>query len=361
MQVAPTSLAHIAMDSGFTMSDLAFLASLDESTVCRLWDDPDWLDRITGRSLQALLTVLPGIAEYVVSYPLAKRRSTLADNLSQAGLEVNRSSYRQLIQRDGVPEQHLSNALSVALRIIQFDSQSTAACLARFWGQEQDYALGFLFASPDNKGLLFDVTPLLHASREMLTAIAGCKTSFHAIIASAALIHHLAQVNQDLPLDLIPPVIERHTALAYRSAMIGLMFQTNNREVATSYGQAVAQNPLLSMVEGWAFPTFMRDARPTSDFSLPPSLLLRHTANQILWEIDHRNDAYLHYLLETCIPRVTQRDQTFGLRIQDLIARLQRRLQTLKDPLTVTACKRVLQTLQLAPTGHKGNQLDQPW
>jgi hypothetical protein len=56
MQVTPTSLAHIAMDSGFTMSDLAFLAGLDESTICRLWDDPNWLDRITGRSLQALLS-----------------------------------------------------------------------------------------------------------------------------------------------------------------------------------------------------------------------------------------------------------------------------------------------------------------
>ena len=35
------------------------------------------------------------------------------------------------------------------------------------------------------------------------------------------------------------------------------------------------------------------------DFSVPPSLLMRHTANELLWEIDHYNDAYLYYLLET--------------------------------------------------------------
>jgi hypothetical protein len=361
MQVTPTSLAHIAMDSGFTMSDLAFLAGLDESTICRLWDDPNWLDRITGRSLQALLAVLPGIADYVVNYPLAKRRSTLADDLSQVGLEINRSSYCQLVRHKGVPEQHLINTLRVALPIIQLDVTNTAACLARFWGQQHDYTLGFLFASAANNGLLFDVTPLLQASHNILNVLTSYKNSFHAIIASAALIHHLTQVNHDFPSNLIPSVIERHTALAYRSAMIGLMFQTNNRDVATSYAHAVAQSPLLSIVEGWAFPTFTRDARPTSDFSLPPSLLLRHTANHILWEIDHRNDAYFHYLLETCIPKVIQLDQSFGLRRHDLVSRLQCRLQTLTDPLTTTACEHVLQTLQLSPTGHKGTQLDQPW
>jgi hypothetical protein len=361
MQITPKSLAQISTDSGFAMSDLAFLAGLEESTVCRLWDDPDWLDRITGRSLQAILSVLPGIADYVVNYPLAKRRSALADNLSQAGLEINRPSYRHLVRDQGVPEQHLINALSAALRIIEFDTRNAAAYLARFWGQEQDYALGFLFSSPDNKGLLLDTTSLLHASRDLLTAFTDCKNSFHAVLASAALIHHLTQVNQDPSVDFVPSVIERHTALAYRSAMIGLMFQTNNREVASSYGQAVAQNPLLSMIEGWAFPTFMNDARPTPDFSLPPSLLLRHTANQILWEIDHRNDAYLYYLLETCIPRVMNRDQTFGLRLHDLTTRLTRRLETLVDPLTVTACTHVLRELQVNPTNRKGHTLDQPW
>jgi hypothetical protein len=65
VSITPTSLADIAADSGFSMSDVAFLAGLDESTVCRLWEEPDWLDKIKGRSLQALISVLPGIAEYL--------------------------------------------------------------------------------------------------------------------------------------------------------------------------------------------------------------------------------------------------------------------------------------------------------
>jgi hypothetical protein len=36
----PQPLSKVTEDAGFTMSDVAFVASLDESTVSRLWDDP---------------------------------------------------------------------------------------------------------------------------------------------------------------------------------------------------------------------------------------------------------------------------------------------------------------------------------
>ena len=40
----PHSLAKVTEDAGFTMSDVAFVSGLDESTISRLWDDPHWLD-----------------------------------------------------------------------------------------------------------------------------------------------------------------------------------------------------------------------------------------------------------------------------------------------------------------------------
>jgi hypothetical protein len=51
------------------MSDVAFLAGLQESTVSRLWDSLDWLDRITGKSLQALIGTVPGVVEYTYHCP----------------------------------------------------------------------------------------------------------------------------------------------------------------------------------------------------------------------------------------------------------------------------------------------------
>jgi hypothetical protein len=70
MPVEPTSLARIAERSGFLMADVAFLAGLEGSTVSRLWDDPQWLNRVKGKSLQAIVSVLPGVGEYVLGFSL---------------------------------------------------------------------------------------------------------------------------------------------------------------------------------------------------------------------------------------------------------------------------------------------------
>ena len=56
----PQPLSKVTEDAGFTMSDVAFVSGLDESTVSRLWDDPRWLDRVSGRSLQSLAASVPG-------------------------------------------------------------------------------------------------------------------------------------------------------------------------------------------------------------------------------------------------------------------------------------------------------------
>ena len=117
MPVEPKSLARIAADSGFLMADVAFLAGLEGSTVSRLWDDPQWLDRVKGKSLQAIVSVLPGVGEYIFGFSLADRRSRLAEGLSRCGVEVDQAAFRCLVQQHRVPEQYLSNALETAICI----------------------------------------------------------------------------------------------------------------------------------------------------------------------------------------------------------------------------------------------------
>ncbi|MGQ0775419.1 MAG: hypothetical protein ACT4NY_13505 [Pseudonocardiales bacterium] len=358
MPVTPKSLAQIAGRSGFSMSDVAFLAGIDESTVCRLWDDPDWLDRIKGKSLQALTGVLPGISEYVSAYPLASRRSLLADELIEVGLEINRAAYRQLVREKGVPEQYLCNVLNAAIQIVRPDARKAAAHLVRFWGREQDYALSFLFASISNNGLLVNLEPLMNASVRMVSELTLHTNSFHAIVAQATLMHHVAKATGRSSIDLAPSIVERRNSLTYRSAVIGLILNSNDPEVAAAYQRTVERSPLLSIVEDWAFPTYTHDAKLTVDFSLPRSLLLRHTADEILWEIDHYNDAYFYYLLETAIPSIIQRDQTFGLRAQDLSSKLLLRLETCEEPVIVKACEKFIDKLHVDPVECKGDILE---
>jgi hypothetical protein len=76
----------------------------------------------------------------------------------------------------------------------------------------------------------------------------------------------------------------------------------------------VKDTPVLAIVEEWSFPTYTRDSKPNSDFSLPGSLLLRNTASEVLREISDYTDAYLYYLAATYLPLALERDPTFGLK-----------------------------------------------
>ena len=58
-QQDPASLSQIADEAGLGASDVALIAELDESTVSRLWNDPRWLDRVTGASLQRMIAAKP--------------------------------------------------------------------------------------------------------------------------------------------------------------------------------------------------------------------------------------------------------------------------------------------------------------
>ncbi|MEV7971304.1 hypothetical protein AB0O34_35725 [Sphaerisporangium sp. NPDC088356] len=68
------------------MSDVAVMSGLDETTVCRLWDKAGWLDRISGRSLQSLISSVPGVAEYCTAHSIVKRRDALVAELEAEGL-----------------------------------------------------------------------------------------------------------------------------------------------------------------------------------------------------------------------------------------------------------------------------------
>lgn len=85
----PRSLSEITRELGLNMSDVAMFSGLDESTVSRLWDNTEWLDRISGRSLQSLISSVPGIAEYSMAHSLRRRRNSLVNDLDGEGLSVD--------------------------------------------------------------------------------------------------------------------------------------------------------------------------------------------------------------------------------------------------------------------------------
>src|SRR5437868_10989535 len=89
----PKSLSEITKDMGLNMSDVAAFSGLDESTIFRLWDNAEWLDRVSGRSLQSLMSSVPGIAEYSMAHAVRKRRDSLVADLHSEGLSVNLATF----------------------------------------------------------------------------------------------------------------------------------------------------------------------------------------------------------------------------------------------------------------------------
>src|SRR5271166_432859 len=111
------------------------------------------LEKVSGRSLQALIATLPGLGEYVASYSVKCRRNRLIEDLTAEGLEVNEPAIDRYI-REGTPEQYLSAALQAAIHIMRGDNNRTSSYLARFWGPGQDRALTALFGADQAPGLI---------------------------------------------------------------------------------------------------------------------------------------------------------------------------------------------------------------
>jgi hypothetical protein len=328
--IQPRSLREIAETLSFNIADVAYLSGLEESTISRLWNDPDWLEKIRGKTLQAIISVLPGVAELVTSYPLAVRRERILGEYGKLGVGVNRPAIKHLIALGAVPEQFIGTALETGLHVLRGEDQEAAKHLSRFWARDHDYVLSLLFDDRGGGGLLRDNSALIAASKEMAVRLAARSGSFHAFMGYVTIVHHVAKATGEVI--AVPPAGgDRQQAFTTRSSTMGLVISMNDIDAVERYSRSVASQPLLRTVEDWAFPTYVRDARPTSDFTLPRSLALRQTATEVLGEIEMYNEAYLYYLSGVYIPMALQRDPTFGDKLHQLGAALEQKVETCSE------------------------------
>ncbi len=338
---APKSLSDITRAMGLNMSDVAAFSGLDESTIFRLWDNTEWLDRISGRSLQSLMSSVPGIAEYSMAHAVRKRRDGLVGELHGEGLAVDLDA----LENSPVAQQHLLNALEAALHIMRGQAtQKTSSFIARFWGQEQDRALEAIYST--DRGLLEDPQKLFDASVDLAPRLNRKTYSFHSILALNILTHQVSKVTGKLEADLGFEVPGRQAAFMMRGVVMGSLIGSNDFELAERYRRELDATPVYAALEEWAFPTYTRDGRISSDFTLPSSLSLRNTATEVLREIAVYNDAYLYYLASTYIPLALKRDPAFGGRLAELVQALELRGADCRDRTTRQTCNALVRRLK---------------
>ena len=324
----PKSLSEITKDMGLNMSDVAAFSGLDESTVFRLWDNVEWLDRVSGRSLQSLMSSIPGIAEYSMAHAVRKRREMILGELHAEGISVDLAA----LDHSTVAQQVMLNALEATLYIVRGEpTQKTSSFIARFWGREQDRALEALYSDEPGHGILSDPQPLRDASVELAPRLNRKTYSLHSILALNVLTHQVSKVTTAIEADLGFEVPGRQNAFMMRGVVMGQLISSNDFDLAEKYRRELDRTPVYAAVEEWAFPTYARDGRISSDFTLPSSLSLRNTAVEVLREIVAYNDAYLYYLVSTYIPLALRRDPSFGGKITELIGALELRGADCKD------------------------------
>lgn len=339
---APKSLSDITRAMGLNMSDVAAFSGLDESTIFRLWDNAEWLDRVSGRSLQSLMSSVPGIAEYSMAHAVRKRRDGLVGDLHGEGLAVNVDA----LENSTVAQQHLLNALEAALHIVRGQAtQKTSSFIARFWGREQDRALEAIY-STDSGGLLKDPQKLFDASVDLAPRLNRKTYSFHSILALNILTHQVSKVTGALEADLSFEVPGRQSAFMMRGVVMGSLISSDDLELAERYRRELDATPVYAALEEWSFPTYTRDGRISSDFTLPSSLSLRNTATEVLREIAVYNDAYLYYLVSTYIPLALRRDPAFGGRIAELVQALELRGADCRDRTIRQTCNTLVRQLK---------------
>ncbi|MGH3240822.1 MAG: hypothetical protein ACRDNL_10595 [Spirillospora sp.] len=339
----PKSLSEITKDMGLSMSDVAAFSGLDESTVFRLWDNVEWLDRVSGRSLQNLMSSIPGIAEYLMSHAVRKRRDILIGALHDVGLSVDLNA----MENSPVPQQHLLNALEAALCIVRGEpTQKTSSFIARFWGSDPDRALELVYSDEPGRGILHDPTILRDSSVELAPRLHRKAYSFHSILAHNVIAHQVSKVTDALDADVGFDVSARQTAFTTRGVVMGILINTDDVELAERYRRELQTKPVYAALEEWAFPTYSRDGRLSSDFTLPSSLSLRNTATEVLREIAVYNDAYFYYLVSTYIPLAMKRDPAFGGKIIELIQALELRGIDCRDRRIRQTCNALVRQLK---------------
>jgi len=307
------------------MADVAFLSQVPASTLSRLWKEVDWLDRVSGATLQQLICALPGLARYVERRSHVAHLESVLRECTESGLVV-RPDRLASVFTDGRSVHYMATALRAAASMMRSDPLEAAAHLARCWGSQQSIALDALIL-PAPQGVLVEPDLLIGRARELVDVMERGKNSLHTTVGYGVLVHKVTRQTGAVPVDIPPSTPDRSSAFAYRSGVIGTLLSTGDPAAAASYHRQLERNPLLRRNELWSLATFGGDISQMPDFGVRIRGGLPRTVADVLADIADLNEGYLHYLVTTAIPVVLDYDPSFGAAKSALRQALQQRLE----------------------------------
>ncbi|GAB4590045.1 hypothetical protein [Nocardia sp. IFM 10818] len=316
------------------MTDVAFLSTVSTSTLSRLWQDEQWLDAVSGATLQRLITAVPGLAGYVERRSHSARVEAALRRCAESGLEVRHDRLADLI-RTGQPVQYVATVLEAAAGVMRLDARATVASLARCWGSRQSHALDAVFAlSPE--GLVARPEELADKALQLVDRV-ETGNALRPTVGYGILVHKLTRLTGQMPA-AAAAAADRSSAFAHRSGVIGVLIGGGDVDAAIAYQRELVGNPLLRRNELWSLASFGGDIALTPEIGGATRARLHRTAAEVIGDIVALPEAYLHYLAATAIPVLLDYDSTFGSAAPELQRAVTARLDNgVQDPRTRSA------------------------
>jgi hypothetical protein len=306
------NLQDLALNAGFTVDSLAQVTGLNRATIYRYWLHDDWLQKIGHAALRQIMSVVPGVEQLVGTSVLEDRRKLVTERLQKVGVSVRAEELDAALSDPDIEAQYLFTALMAVAHIIDEEVTPAIYTLRSLWGRSQTRALDAVFGTHPQYTLLEDSRQLTEAAGRSLEKIRETRNyTFQKAVAQAHLAHHIGKCSGVRVLQT--------ESFFLRGSYMGVLRQEDNLETAQEYAQCVARDPIVQLIESWAFPSWSGDLESMDEYRLPRNVSLANTATEVIREIQVYNDAYVWYLAATFVPLALENiDPNFGGQLKGL-------------------------------------------
>ncbi|HEX6152128.1 MAG TPA: hypothetical protein VFZ19_01270 [Solirubrobacterales bacterium] len=321
------NLQDLAVDAGFTVDSLAQVTGLNRATIYRYWLHDDWLQRIGHAALRQIMSVVPGVEQLVGTSVLEDRRQLVTERLQRLGAPVRNEQIDAALSDPEIEPQYLFTALAAAAHIINEEVNPAIYTLRSLWGRSQTRALDVVFGTHRSYSALENPKQLTEAASHSLAKIRQTRNyTFQRAVAQAHLAHHIGKCSGELVAHARKANkansgvrVLQTESFFLRGSYMGVLRQEDNLDTAQEYAQCVSRDPIVRLIECWAFPSWSGDLESMDEYRLPRNVSLSSTATEVIKEIQSYNEAYVWYLAATFVPLALENiDPNFGGQLSGL-------------------------------------------
>ena len=323
------TLRHLASLQGLGMADVTWISGVQKSTVSRLWDDPNWLDVASGRTVQAMCSSIIGVERYFSYLSLTEATELAVEELNHAA-----GRGKEIIDPDDlnamIPPQLTIRALTALAHVARGNTRESTHLLGRFWGCEVDEAFRDVWNLVAHKLEYPSLKYLSEKSAAVFDHIFDDRNpSYHALVTKALFLHHSSREVQIQFLESNLGDVSRRTVLPIRSALTGLLLKTEFHEDAMDYLRIYRRQmrdfKAFQSLERWAYPTYFGDMEVTHDFQISANASIGKSVTAMLssiWGCQGESSGYRYYASMVGAPALLSIDPTFNGEIGKLVESL---------------------------------------